>query len=165
VPSNATGARVVRIHLPMRSMHRIAAEVEDQSVRRWPPVLDTDRTGFIRGPSIWVGLRYRANGSEGFCWDYLMALSPIMLAARNDWKRKPGLRARHDREAWQAVGSPPHLGYGFGHGEAVKRGECMFGGRYQLEPDITLEQIVAELHQVSSLLLQMNAIQPPSELD
>ncbi|OLF09210.1 hypothetical protein BU204_33290, partial [Actinophytocola xanthii] len=84
----------MRIHLTEKSMHRIAAEVEDQSVRKWPPILDrgTSTTDFVRGPSMWVGLRYSAEGSEGFSWSYLMALSPAMLAARSDWKRRPGLR-------------------------------------------------------------------------
>lgn len=88
-----------------------------------------------------------------------------MLAARSDWKRRPGLVERHDREAWKRVGSPPHLGYGFGHRQALKRGECMFGGRYQLDPEITLGEIVSEMDQVCNLLLAMNAIPLPRKLN
>jgi hypothetical protein len=76
-------------------------------------------------------------GSQNFDWDYLVPLWPLIRAARSDWiTTGPGLPTPHDRTAWQRIGSPRHLGYGFGHREALKNNVCMFGARAQLPADI-----------------------------
>lgn len=162
VPSSATGSPVVRIHLPLRDdRHRIAAEVEDQSVRVWPSVLDPTATDLVAGPSIWVGLRYKADDSIGFNWNYLKALAPTLRAARNDWKRNARPKDAIDHAAWNAIGAPPDLGYGFGRQQARNNGECMFGARYPLPPEVTLGGIAAELHEVTQLLLRLSTVPRP----
>lgn len=142
----------------------IAAEVEDPSARAWPAHLQSEAANPVGGPQIWVGLRqHNVTGSEGFDWDYLASLQPLIRAARSDWTTTgPGLPAPHDRAAWQRIGSPRDLGYGFGHREATKRNVCMFGARFRLRADTSLGQVVHELHEVSQLLLEMATIDPPN---
>jgi hypothetical protein len=95
-------------------------------------------------------------GSQNFDWDYLASLWPLMRAARNDWiTTGPGLPTPHDRTAWRRIGSPLHLGYGFGHREALTNNVCMFGARAQLPADIRLDRIVDELHGTAHLLRTM----------
>ena len=141
----------------------VAAEVEDTSARGWPTRLREDDANPVAGPRIWVGLRqHEVAGSEGFDWDYLATLWPLMRASRTDWMTgRPGLPAAHDRAGWQSIKSPQGLGYGFGHREAVKRKVCMFGARVQLRADIRLGELVDELHGVTRLLLHMAAALPP----
>jgi hypothetical protein len=114
--------------------YEIAAEVEDPSARAWPAHLEPGSRSPVSGPRIWVGLRqHDVAGSEGFDWNYLAALWPLMRSARSDWMTtRPGLPAAHDRAAWQRIGAPLGLGYGFGHREATQRHVCMFGARVKL---------------------------------
>jgi hypothetical protein len=156
---------VARLQTPRSaSGYVIAAEIEDSSARAWPAQLQPDAPNPVTGPRVWVGLRqHDVTGSDGFDWDYLASLWPIMRAARDDWtSTRPGLPADHDRAAWRRIGGPPGLGYGFGHREALKRGVCMFGARFQLPADIHLSAIVAELHDVARLLLELANAAPPA---
>jgi hypothetical protein len=88
-----------------------------------------------------------------------------MDAARDDWVRRSARpRAEHDRQGWQrmvAAGGPRFLGVGFGDRQARRFGECMFGARFQLPADVTLERVVAELESTVPLMLQMAAAEAP----
>lgn len=157
---------VARLHMPSPvAGYMIAAEVEDTSARTWPAHLQPGDPNPVTGPKIWVGLRqHDVTGSQGFDWDYLASLWPLMSAAHDDWiTTGPGLPTPHDRAAWRRIGSPRHLGYGFGHREAIKNNVCMFGARIQLPADTQLGQIVDELHKVAQLLLNMATVKPPAE--
>jgi hypothetical protein len=161
--SGGSKAWVARLHVPAPvDSYMVAAEIEDTSARRWPAHLKPGTTNPVTGPKIWVGLRqHDVTGSQEFDWDYLMSLWPLMRSARNDWiTTGPGLPTPHDRTAWRQIGSPRHLGYGFGHREAVKKGVCMFGARAQLPADLRLGQIVNELRATARLLLTMAAAKP-----
>jgi hypothetical protein len=111
----------------------------------------------IAGPVVWVGLRqHTVTGCEGFDWDYLASLWPVMRAARADWiTTRPGLPAAHDRAGWRRNGAPDGLGFGFGHREAIRRGVCMFGARFRLAADVGLGDLVEELNGVADLLLDL----------
>jgi len=162
--SGGSKAWVARIQMPAPAAgYVVAAEIEDPSARSWPARFEPDDPNPVSGPRVWVGLRqHGVAGSEGFNWNYLAALWPLMRSARNDWMAtRPGLPASHDRAAWQHIGAPLGLGYGFGHREATKRGVCMFGGRIRLPADIRLGDLVDELQGVAELLLTMAAQRPP----
>lgn len=162
--SGGSKAWVARIQMPAPAAgYVVAAELEDPSARSWPARFDPDGANPVTGPRVWVGLRqHGVKGSEGFSWDYLAALWPLMRSSRNDWMAtRPGLPAPHDRAAWDRIGAPLGLGYGFGHREATKRGVCMFGSRIRLPADIRLGDLVGELQNVAELLLTMAAQRPP----
>jgi len=162
--SGGSKAWVARIQMPAPAAgYVVAAEIEDASARSWPARFEPDGPNPVTGPRVWVGLRqHGVDGSEGFNWDYLAALWPLMRSSRNDWMAtRPGLPAAHDRAAWPRIGAPLGLGYGFGHREATKRGVCMFGGRIRLPADIRLGNLVDELQEVAELLLTMAAQRPP----
>lgn len=163
--SGGSKAWVTRLHIPVpEDGYVIAAEIEDTSARAWPARLPKETSNPVTGPRIWVGLRqHQVTGSEGFDWNYLASLWPLMRAARNDWTTtRPGLPTPHDRAGWQSIGSPAGLGHGFGHREALRRGVCMFGARFQLPADTRLDEIVTQLHDITRLLLAMAAITPPT---
>jgi len=162
--SGGSKAWVARIQMPAPAAgYVVAAEIEDASARSWPARFEPDGPNPVTGPRVWVGLRqHGVDGSEGFNWDYLAALWPLMRSSGNDWMAtRPGLPAEHDRAAWHHIGAPLGLGYGFGHREATKRGVCMFGGRIRLPADIRLGNLVDELQEVAELLLTMAAQRPP----
>lgn len=161
--SGGSKAWVARIQMPAPAPgYVVAAELEDPSARSWPARFEPDGPNPVTGPRVWVGLRqHGVDGSQGFNWDYLADLWPLMHSSRTDWmSTRPGLPAAHDREAWQRIGSPPGLGYGFGHREATKHHVCMFGGRIRLPADIRLGTLVEELQQVADLLLTLAARRP-----
>ncbi len=162
--SGGSKAWVARIQMPAPAAgYVVAAEIEDASARSWPARFEPDGPNPVTGPRVWVGLRqHGVDGSEGFNWDYLAALWPLMRSSRNDWMAtRPGLPAAHDRAAWPRIGAPLGLGYGFGHREATKRSVCMFGARIRLPTDIRLGNLVDELQEVAELLLTMAAQRPP----
>jgi hypothetical protein len=162
--SGGSKAWVARIQMPAPAAgYVVAAEIEDPSARSWPARFDPRGPNPVTGPRVWIGLRqHGVAGSEGFNWDYLAALWPLLRGSRDDWMTtRPGLPAAHDRAAWKRIDAPVGLGYGFGHREATKRGVCMFGGRIRLPADIRLGDLVDELQQVAELLLTMAAQRPP----
>lgn len=61
-----------------------------------------------------------------------------------------------------AKGGPKYLGFGFGEAQTKINGQCMFGARFQLPPDITLGGLVTTLEETAGLLLQMAQVQPPT---
>lgn len=169
VLSGAGNSAVARMYLPSKQLpgYWVIMEAEENlSVREYPKRVDGSSKG-PRGPSIKVCLLQTAvHTSEGFDWDYLLALWPLMAAARDDWvttSARP--RAPHDRARWEAMvarGGPRHLGIGFGDAEAKRAGQCMFGARFQLPPDIQLGGVVDELHHTAALMLEMAAADAPN---
>jgi hypothetical protein len=78
-------------------------------------------------------------GSEGFDWNYVATLWPLMRDTRDDWMTtRPGLPAAHDRAGWRRIESPLGRGNAFGHRAATQRHVCMFGGRFKLPADMRL---------------------------
>jgi hypothetical protein len=64
-----------------------------------------------------------------------------------------------------AAGGPSFLGIGIGEAQARRSGECMFGARFQLAPDVRLDQVVAELQATVPLILDMAAMDEPPPFD
>lgn len=107
--SGGNKAWVARIQMPApAAVYVVAAEIEDPSGRSWPARFESNGPNPVTGPRVWVGLRqHGVDGSEGFNWDYLAALWPLMRSACNDWMAtRPGLPAAHDRAAWHRIGAP-----------------------------------------------------------
>jgi hypothetical protein len=107
--SGGNKAWVARIQMPAPAAgYVVAAEIEDPSGRSWPARFESNGPNPVTGPRVWVGLRqHGVDGSEGFNWDYLAALWPLMRSACNDWMAtRPGLPAAHDRAAWHRIGAP-----------------------------------------------------------
>lgn len=149
------------------SGYRVMAEVEERmSVRTVPKFADA-ATHSPLGPSVKVLLlQDGVTTSAGFDWDYLLAMWPLMQAAREDWVRTsanpkhPVDKAKH--QAMIANGGPKYLGIGFGERQTRINGQCMFGARFQLAHDITLGDLVTTLEKTGDLLLQMARVQPPT---
>lgn len=85
-----------------------------------------------------------------------------MHAARNDWVTNTARpKASHDRAGWESLvqaGGPRFLGVGYGEAQAKISGECMFGARFELPPNVTLDQTVQALDQTAALVLALSAI-------
>jgi hypothetical protein len=110
------------------------------------------------GPSIKICLvQIDVATSAGFDWDYLRSLWEIMGPAREDCVTAPARpKAPHDRAGWQrmvANGAPKYLGIGYGEAQARQAHECMFGARFQLPPEVTLQRVADELHGTADLML------------
>ncbi|GAA4961762.1 hypothetical protein GCM10023225_01710 [Kineococcus glutinatus] len=157
---------ITRMYLPAAEEgYRVLVEAEERlPVRSYPKrVGETSRRPL--GPSVKVMLnQVGVDTSAGFDWDYLHAMWPAMASARTDWVRnKPNTKAAHDRAGWQrivAAGAPPYLGIGFGEGQTKRSRDCMFGARFQLPPDVLLQQVVQSLDELADLVLAMGAIEP-----
>jgi hypothetical protein len=142
----------------------VYAEAEERlGVRNYPKFAGDPNWGRVIGPSVKVCLlQTDVDTSTAFDWTYLRSLWPAMHAARRDWvtaSARP--KASHDRTAWKrmvAAGAPPYLGVGFGDSQAKKRGECMFGARFQLPADVTLAAVAAELSATAKLILELAAL-------
>jgi hypothetical protein len=161
VESAAGVSWVPRMNLPARQpdyLIRVEAE-ENLPVRDFPRYASA--TGPApRGPSVKVCLVQTAvMTSVGFDWDYLRSLWEIMGPARDDWVTAPARpKASHDRAGWQkmvAAGAPNYLGIGFGEAQARRANECMFGARFQLPPDVTLQRVADELRETADLMLKL----------
>lgn len=151
--SSAAGVSwVARMFTPAaRPGYSLLAEAEENlPVRNYPKYAGHGPA--IRGPSVKVCLRQDdVTTSAGFDWGYLLALWPTMHAARNDWVTNTARpKASHDRAGWESLvqaGGPRFLGVGYGEAQAKISGECMFGARFQLPPNVTLDQTVQALDQ------------------
>jgi hypothetical protein len=167
VTSSAGKSAVVRTYRSAAKQgYQVIAEVEERlAVQDYPRTPEAFRDT-LKGPSVKVCLMQRnVTTSAGFDWDYLRQLWPVMAAARSDWvttSARP--TAPHDREAWRAMvdkGGPPYLGIGFGEAQAKSKGECMFGARFQLPPDVDLATVVVTMRD-TAVLVQKLAAQPPA---
>jgi hypothetical protein len=179
VTSSAGNSAVVRVYRrAAKDGYRVIAEVEENlPVRDYPRnlhVRDYPKTAHefsqrLRGPSVKVCLmQENVDTSAGFDWDYLLQLWRLMEPARHDWVTTPAQpKAPHDRAAWEAMiakGGPRHLGIGFGEAQARRRGECMFGARFQLPADVDLNTVVETMHQAAQLVHRL-ATTPPATHD
>jgi hypothetical protein len=161
VESAAGVSWVPRMSLPaVQPGYLIRVEAEEYlPVRDFPKYASL--TGLApRGPSVKVCLvQTRVTTSAGFDWGYLLSLWRIMGPARDDWVTAPARpKAEHDRAGWQrmvAAGGPKYLGIGFGEAQARRAHECMFGARFQLPPDVTLQRVANELHGTADLMLKL----------
>jgi hypothetical protein len=165
VSSSAGQSWVVRLYAPaQKSGYWVYVEAEERlSVRSYPKFAGDPNWGSMRGPSVKVCLlQTGVHSSKSFDWDYLLSMWPTMAAARSDWvTTRANPKAPHDREAWQrmvAKGGPPYLGIGFGESQAKSSGECMFGARYQMAPDIALSDLARALNDTTQLILDLVAI-------
>ncbi|MGZ4524679.1 MAG: hypothetical protein ACXVXO_14895 [Mycobacteriaceae bacterium] len=144
---------------------RVEAE-ENLPVRDYPKYASATAPA-VRGPSVKVCLvQTGVDTSRDFDWEYLLSLWQLMSAARSDWVTAPARpKAPHDRDRWQqmvARGGPRHLGIGFGDAQARRAHECMFGARFQLPPNVRLEQVVQALRGTADLMIDMAAAEPPA---
>lgn len=161
VESSAGKSPVVRLFCAaMAPGYKVMVDIEEHlHVSKFPKSIDADSQPVL-GPSAKVCLLQRGvSTSAGFDWDYLLAMWPLMKAARSDWvTRRAGVPTEHDRANHQAMvakGGPPYLGIGYGDRQTRIRGECMFGARIQLRPDIRLRDLVVEAHALQPLILDM----------
>lgn len=168
VYSSAGASSVVRLLTPAASAgYKVLADVEERmNVRQIPKYADS-ATRPPLGPSIRVALLQEGvTTSKNFDWDYLLAMWPLMRADREDWvTRSASPRADHDRtnhKAMIAKGGPKYLGIGFGEAQVRITGQCLFGLRLQLQPDVTLAHVVATLEGLSDLLVRMALVEPES---
>jgi hypothetical protein len=139
---------------------------ENLPVRDFPKYAGQSGFRAPLGPSVKVTLlQHGVDTSAGFDWDYLLAMWPLMARARTDWVRNAARpKAVHDREGHRAMiakGGPAFLGIGFGEAQARINGACMFGARIQLPADIRLKEVLATLHDLCPLILDMAALQWP----
>jgi hypothetical protein len=161
VESAAGVSWVPRMNLAARQggyLLRVEAE-ENLPVRDFPKYASPSQPA-PRGPSVKVCLvQAGVTTSAGFDWEYLLSLWQVMGPARDDWVTVPARpKAEHDRLAWQqmvAAGGPKYLGIGFGEAQARRSGECMFGARFQLPPDVPLQRVADELHGTANLMLTL----------
>lgn len=140
-------------------------DVEERMGVRTIPKFANAATHAPLGPSVKVVLlQENVTTSAGFDWDYLLAMWQLMAAARDDWvQRSATPKHPHDRAAHQAMvakGGPKYLGIGFGEAQTKINGQCMFGARFQLAPDITLGELVSTLEGTADLLLRLAQVQP-----
>jgi hypothetical protein len=170
VSSAAGASAVVRMFAPAAAAgYRVIAEAEERLGVRSIPKFANAATRPPKGPSVKVALlQDGVSTSAGFDWDYLLAMWPVMQAARDDWVRTSARpRDAHDKAQHQSMvakGGPKYLGIGFGERQARINHQCMFGARFQLAPDVTLGDVVRTLEQTAELLLDMAAVQPPERL-
>ena len=165
--SSAGVSPVVKMSMPAASDgYLIAIEFEERlDSREYYGAAPVPATK-VKGPSVKVCLvRTGVWTSDGFDWDYLLALWPTMNAARSDWvQRKPHLKAEHERIGYQRIvdaGAPAYLGIGFGEAQAKMTGNCMFGVRLQLAPDITLAGLVKVMRDFVPLLQDLAVVTSP----
>lgn len=67
----------------------------------------------------------------------------------------------HDREGWESIlaqGAPSHVGIGFGDAQDKISGRCLFGVRFQLQPDVELSGLQDKLQGQIPLLLPLTEI-------
>lgn len=170
IGSSAGVSWVVRMNVPAKApgyLVRVKAE-ERLPVRRYPKHLSASAPRPL-GPSVKVCLvQTGVRTSKEFSWSYLHDMWPLMAEARDDWVTAAARpRAVHDRYGHDLIvgrGAPKHLGIGFGEAEAKRSGECMFGARVQLAPDVRLAELVRELRNLGSLMLKMAAAEPPADI-
>lgn len=160
VASSAGVSWVARMHVDAaRPGYRIMVEAEENlPVRDFPKY--AGRGLAPKGVGVKVTLlQDDVETSAGFDWDYLLSMWPLMEAARSDWVTNTARpKAEHDRNSWLAMvakGGPRYLGIGFGEAQTRIMKQCMFGARFQLPPDATLQQVVDTLSGLESLALRM----------
>ncbi|MFI5735414.1 PD-(D/E)XK nuclease family protein [Kribbella sp. NPDC051587] len=166
--SSAGVSSVTRMCLPaQKDGYWVVLEAEERlPVRDYPKYAATVPENKVQGPSVRISLLQQdVITSAQFDWDYLLAMWPLMAAARADWvtaSARP--RAPHDRAGHQAIiakGAPPYLGVGFGEGQTKQSAQCLFGARFQLPPDVTLVEVVKTLESTADLLINMADVIPP----
>jgi hypothetical protein len=166
VTSSAGNSAVVRVYrYAAKEGYRVIAEVEENLPVRDYPNTAHEFSRRLRGPSVKVCLMQKnVYTSAWFDWDYLLQLWRMMEPARHDWVTTPAQpKAPHDRANWEAMiakGGPRHLGIGFGEAQAKRRGECMFGARFQLPADVDLNTVVETMHQAAQLVHQLATATP-----
>lgn len=165
VNSSAGASWPVRLYVRTAKPGYLAmVDVEERmGVRSIPKFANATRPPL--GPSVKVALvQENVTTSAAFDWDYLLAMWPLMAAARDDWvQRTASPKHPHDKAAHKAMvdkGGPKHLGIGFGDAQTKINGQCLFGARFQLPPDITLEELVTTLEETGELLLAMAKVKP-----
>ena len=96
-------------------------------------------------------------------WDYLLALWPLMQAARSDGvtrtARPKGPRDRAGHNAVIAKAGPPFSGVGLGEGQTKFLRACLFGARLQLPADITLKE-AATMDDLAPLAVAIRRVLP-----
>lgn len=163
VESSAGVSWVARMYLPARrDGYEIRVEAEENLPVRDFPKYVSAASRAPRGPSIKVCLvQTGVTTSAGFDWEYLLDLWQVMRRARNDWVTAPPRpKAAHDRAGWQRIvsrGAPKFLGIGFGEAEARRSHECMFGARFQVPPDATLQRTAEELAGCAQMMIDLAA--------
>lgn len=169
VGSSAGASTVVRLltDAPVEG-YKVMADLEERMNVRAIPKFANAAARPPRGPSIRVGLLLEGiSSSAEFDWDYLLSLWPLMRAERHDWVTRSAVpRAPHDRanhEAMVAKGGPKYLGVGFGEAQARITGQCLFGARIQLPPDIALSQVASTMDEVGELLVKLAAVDPRAQ--
>lgn len=171
VQSTAGGSWVARMRAPTtRPGYFVNVEVEESmTAQAWR--FDPDRSYHERviGPSVRLLVQLETDDSASFDWMALMrAFQRHVLDASGEpidgrpWRRtRPGLPDPGDRQRWSAAiaetGAPPWIGSGFGARLARKHGVCMFGARYLLPPDFTVEQIDEDLSGLQDLVARLAA--------
>lgn len=147
--------------------HLVRIEAEENLPNQSYPKIVGPTTPAPRGPSVKVCLVQRGvRSSVNFDWRYLLAVWPLMEEVRTDWVRTAARpKAVHDRAGHRQMvdaGGPPFLGIGFGDAQAARSGECMFGARFQLPPDVTLATVVETLNGSVDLMRAMAKVPAPS---
>lgn len=166
VNSSAGASWPIRLYMQAAAPgYRAMVDVEERMDVRAIPKIASAAAHSPLGPSVKVVLlQENVTTSAGFDWDYLLAMWPLMEAAPYDWiTRNATPKHPHDRAAHQAMvakGGPKHLGIGFGEAQTKINGQCMFGARFQLPPDITLGELVTALNGTGDLLVRMAEVQP-----
>jgi hypothetical protein len=169
--SSAGRSWVVRV---MKSVpapgYRVQAEIEERlPVRSFPERAGPDKPA-PRGPRAMVALiQSGVSTSAGFDWAWLHAMwTESMSKLRSDWDPSPARpRAGHDQAAHQRIvelGAPQFLGAGFGDQQTQINGECMFGARFSLPPDIRLSEVATEMSRLAEMVVCMSEVQRPEPL-
>lgn len=171
IPASSGGTWVLRMwrDSPVRK-HVVTAEVQEglpsAAWKRDPDMEFADR---LRGPSVLVGLKQEpVKTSAGFDWDYLRRTfagrvfdpSSLELIDGRAWSNNSAA-PRHvtDKRGHQAMvadnKAPRWLGQGYGMSNAKAHGACVFGARFTLGPDLSMDQVLDELSRTCKLLEEM----------
>lgn len=121
----------------------------------------------LLGPVALIALKQRdVTTSEGFDWEYLARMWPLMeaspvaaLGGLGTWVETSAARkAPHDKAGYQAMvaaGAPKFLGKGYGEAQTKITGECMFGAFLRFDRGITLGELRDALLRLGDLLNEM----------
>ncbi len=167
--SSGGGSWVARISAPAgASGHSLTAELQEgMTAYEWKPDADRPYRGRLLGPVVLLGLRQDfVTTSANFDWRLLHRLfTEHVLDEKGEpredreWHRTAARPTDPiDKANWQSIvasGAPKWLGKGFGMKVAKSAQSCLFGARYQLQPDITLGELDAELRNLETLLRSM----------
>lgn len=157
----------MRTRAPVDDHWVIAEAQEGMAAQEWRPDPDIPYSVRVKGPAVLVGLAQIGPAtSASFDWGLLHRLFRGRVYAEDGasldgrpWQTsRARLRDPVDRSNWQAIvtaGAPNWLGKGYGMATAKTHGVCAFGGRLQLAPSLTLDEIDTELQRIQELVIEM----------